>query len=117
MSNKEKFIEEVDVMLNNGNELSEEAEKFFQSLKAEVPASPVMTERGMQIIQYMQGATESTFTCKHISEGLGLASRSISGAMRKLVTDGFVEKAGKDTIIYSLTEKGKEFEIDNNLKI
>ena len=39
---------------------------------------------------------------------------SISGAMRKLVSDGFVEKAGKDPIIYSLTEKGKEYEIDNN---
>ena len=114
MNNKEKFIEEVEVMLNNGNELSEEAEKFFQSLKAEVTAAPVMTERGVQIIQYMQGATESAFTCKHIAEGLGLASRSISGAMRKLVTDGFVEKAGKDPIIYSLTEKGKEYEIDNN---
>ena len=36
--------------------------------------------------------------------------------MRKLVTDGFVEKAGKDPIIYSLTMKGAEFEIDNNLK-
>ena len=34
--------------------------------------------------------------------------------MRKLVSDGFVEKAGKDPIIYSLTEKGKEYEIDNN---
>lgn len=114
MSNKEKFIEEVEVMLNNGNELSEEAEKFFQSLKAEAAAVPVMTERGIQIIQYMQGATEFAFTCKHIAEGLGLASRSISGAMRKLVTDGFVEKAGKDPIIYSLTEKGREYEIDNN---
>ena len=114
MSNKEKFIEEVEVMFKNGNELSEEAEKFFQSLKAEVAAAPEMTERGVQIIQYMQGATESAFTCKHIAEGLGLASRSISGAMRKLVTDGFVEKAGKDPIIYSLTEKGKEYEIDNN---
>ena len=114
MSNKEKFIEEVEVMLNNGNEFSEEAEKFFQSLKAEAAAVPVMTERGIQIIQYMQNATEFAFTCKHISEGLGLASRSISGAMRKLVSDGFVEKTGKDPIIYSLTEKGKEYEIDNN---
>ena len=114
MSNKEKFIEEVEVMLNNGNEFSEEAEKFFQSLKAEAAAVPVMTARGIQILHYMQGSTEFAFTCKHISEGLGLASRSISGAMRKLVSDGFVEKAGKDPIIYSLTEKGKEYEIDNN---
>lgn len=114
MSNKEKFIEEVEVMLNNGNEFSEEAKKFFQSLKAEAAAAPTMTERGIQIIQYMQNATEFALTCKHISEGLGLASRSISGAMRKLVSDGFVEKAGKDPIIYSLTEKGKEYEIDNN---
>lgn len=117
MSNKEKFIEEVEVMLNNGNEFSEEAEKFFQSLKAEAAAVPVMTARGIQILHYMQGSTEFAFTCKHIAEGLGLASRSISGAMRKLVADGFVEKAGKDPIIYSLTMKGAEFEVDNNLKI
>jgi hypothetical protein len=35
----------------------------------------------------------------------------VSGAMRKLVTDEFVEKVGQDPVIYTLTQKGKEIEI------
>ena len=31
--------------------------------------------------------------------------------MRKLVTDGYVEKVGQDPVIYKLTEKGQEIEI------
>jgi hypothetical protein len=32
--------------------------------------------------------------------------------MRKLVTDGFVEKVGQDPVIYSITENGKNINID-----
>jgi DNA-binding PadR family transcriptional regulator len=32
--------------------------------------------------------------------------------MRKLVTDGFVEKIGQDPVYYSITEKGKNITID-----
>jgi hypothetical protein len=35
--------------------------------------------------------------------------------MRKLVTDGYLEKLGKDPIIYILTEKGKTFNIKENI--
>ena len=48
---------------------------------------------------------------KDIAEGLFISSRGVSGAMRKLVTDGYVEKVGQDPVIYSLTEKGKIVEI------
>jgi DNA-binding PadR family transcriptional regulator len=41
-----------------------------------------------------------------------MSSRTISGAMRKLVNDGFVEKIGKDPVIYTLTEKGKNYIIE-----
>ena len=36
----------------------------------------------------------------------------VSGAMRKLVTDGFVEKVGQDPVIYSITENGKNINIE-----
>jgi Mn-dependent DtxR family transcriptional regulator len=36
----------------------------------------------------------------------------VSGAMRKLVTDGYVEKVGESPVIYMLTEKGKNITID-----
>jgi hypothetical protein len=32
--------------------------------------------------------------------------------MRKLVTDGFCEKVGSDPVIYTITEKGKNYKID-----
>jgi predicted transcriptional regulator len=33
--------------------------------------------------------------------------------MRKLVTDGFVEKVGQDPVMYILTEKGKNIKIED----
>ena len=47
-----------------------------------------------------------------IAEGLFISSRAVSGAMRKLVTDGFVEKVGQDPVMYALTEKGRNIEIE-----
>ena len=32
--------------------------------------------------------------------------------MRKLVTDGYIEKVGKDPVVYMITEKGKTIEIE-----
>ena len=48
---------------------------------------------------------------RDIAEGLFIASRAVSGAMRKLVTDGYVEKVGQDPVVYTLTELGKNIEI------
>jgi predicted transcriptional regulator len=49
---------------------------------------------------------------KDIAAGLGLSSRAVSGTLRKLVNDGFVDKMGKDPIIYTITEKGTNYTID-----
>ena len=49
---------------------------------------------------------------KDIAEELFVNSRKVSGAMRKLVNDGFVEKLGKEPVVYELTEKGKNIVID-----
>ena len=43
---------------------------------------------------------------------LSSSSRSVSGTMRKLVSDGFVEKIGDKSALYIITTKGKELEID-----
>ena len=48
-----------------------------------------------------------------IGEGLFISSRTVSGAIRKLVTDGFVEKVGQDPVIYVITEQGKNIEIED----
>jgi predicted transcriptional regulator len=49
---------------------------------------------------------------RDIAEGLFISSRAVSGAMRKLVTDGFVEKLGADPVVYTITEKGKNVTIN-----
>ena len=49
---------------------------------------------------------------KAIAEGMGVSSRSVSGAIRKLVNDGFVEKVSTDPVLYSITAKGIEVTID-----
>jgi DNA-binding HxlR family transcriptional regulator len=41
-----------------------------------------------------------------------ISSRSVSGSIRKLVTDGFVEKVSTDPVLYALTDKGNEVTID-----
>jgi DNA-binding PadR family transcriptional regulator len=33
--------------------------------------------------------------------------------MRKLTTDGFVEKVGSDPVIYTITEKGKNYKFED----
>lgn len=48
---------------------------------------------------------------KEIAENLLISSRAVSGSMRKLVSDGFVEKVSQNPIVYTLTEKGKNIEI------
>jgi Mn-dependent DtxR family transcriptional regulator len=53
--------------------------------------------------------TKPLLKAKDIAEGLGISARTVSGAMRKLVTDNYVEKISTDPIIYSLTEKGKSY--------
>ena len=40
-----------------------------------------------------------------------ISSRCIAGAMRKLTSDGYCEKFGDNPIVYSLTEKGKNYKI------
>ena len=54
----------------------------------------------------------NTWKSKDIAEGLFISSRSVSGSIRKLVNDGFVEKVGQDPTIYSITEQGKNIKID-----
>lgn len=41
-----------------------------------------------------------------------ISSRKVSGSIRKLVSDGFVEKFGSNPVVYTLTEKGKNFDIE-----
>ena len=117
MRKKEKFIKFIDELLqNNPNALDEDAMAFFLALKQQDEARADFTDKGKMILVFIQENKElynNVFQAKTIGEGLGIPSRSISGSIRKLVSDGYVEKLGTNPSVYSLTQKGAEVRFDN----
>lgn len=114
MNKKESFITEVLKLTGNNPEkvFSSDALDFWNGLQVSGDsAKPKFTENGKLVLQYMKNNKESfnnLFKAKDIGEGLGISSRTASGAMRKLVTDGYVEKVGTDPIVYAVTSAGIE---------
>ena len=118
MSKKEAFIDYVTKIMDElaAPEMSEEAQEYWDALRfKEEKEKPMFTDNGKLILKYMQEhVTDMPMgKAKDIGEGLFISSRAVSGAIRKLVTDGFVEKIGQDPVVYALTEKGKEIEIND----
>jgi DNA-binding MarR family transcriptional regulator len=112
MTPREKFIEELEDYISHETVIpfSEEAWSFFQSIKSmkDKEVAP-FTEKGAHILIWLQqnyASYNNVLKAKDIAEGMFVASKSVSGAMRKLVTDGYVEKIGKDPVVYTITEKG-----------
>ena len=79
-----------------------------------VKEKPELTDNGKLILKYMQDHPETiTWKAKDVAEGLFISSRTVSGSMRKLVTDSFAEKVSEQPVIYTLTEKGKNYKIED----
>ena len=114
MTKKDEFIKYVEDLIDgNHYEMSENVRLYWEAFKGKVEEDkPLFTDNGKLILQYLQD-NQSTpmWKAKDIAEGMFVSSRTVSGAMRKLVSDGYVEKVGQDPVIYSLTEKGKAVEI------
>jgi len=114
MTKKEKFINEVLAIAGDAPEkvFSADALDFWNGLNASGDVGkPKFTENGKLVLKYMQNNKENynnLFKAKEIGEGLGISSRTASGAMRKLVTDGYIEKIGEAPVVYSLTAAGTE---------
>lgn len=117
MTKKEKFIEFVE------KECFEKIEKenidndvviYWEALKSKREVEkPVLTDNGKLVLKFLQDHPEiQTAKARDIAEEMFISSRTVSGSMRKLVSDGFVEKIGQDPTVYSITEKGKELQID-----
>lgn len=116
MTNKEQFIKEVeDMICKSCTILSEGARAYFEQLKAtpEKEKEP-FTENGAKVLIWMQENYESynnILKAKEIGDGLFCSSRTVSGALRKLVTDGYVNKTAGTPTCYSLTESGMTVEV------
>jgi len=114
MSLKQDFINYVEQNFVT-NPMPDNLTEYWEKFKGATGSGekPVFTDNGKQILAYLQSHPETTtWKSKDIAEGMFISSRTVSGAIRKLVTDGFVEKVGQDPVIYSITEKGKEINID-----
>lgn len=118
MTNRELFIQELEAYISHETTIpfSDGAWAYFQSLKMiQEKEKPMFTENGAKVLQYMQEIhtqNNNIFKAKDICEGLFLpSSRTVSGAMRKLITDGYVSKTGGNPVCYSLTETGKTIEV------
>jgi DNA-binding MarR family transcriptional regulator len=121
MTNKEQFIEEIEELLADHcksygeDALSEGARAYFEQLKAtpEKEKAP-FTENGAKVLIWMQEnyeAYNNILKAKEIGDGLFCSSRTVSGAMRKLITDGYVSKTAGTPTCYSLTESGMTVEV------
>ena len=109
---KEKFIKDVENIMNKyPDEFCEDSKEYFEALKeVKTDDKEIITEKGKEILRTMR-ELDKMVKAKDIAEAMGVSSRTVSGSLRKLSTDGFVEKIGKDPIIYALTDLGKEIEI------
>lgn len=95
------------------NELmNDNIKAYIEALQNNVVEKPEITDNGKIILDYMQKNPDIMLKARDIAEGLFISSRSVSGSLRKLVTDGFVDKIGKDPTVYTLTSKGKEYNIN-----
>ena len=111
MTNKEKFIEEIENITKHFenpcelNEiLSKEAFTFFESLKKKNNTTG-LTENGQKILNFMQEnhqTFENQFTSKTIAEGLEISARSVSGSMSRLISEGYVKKLSTTPVSYEL---------------
>ena len=118
MTKCEIFLNYFDNLLGKANEqfddLPQEVKDFYAALEASKDNEsdkPTFTPIGLQILEFMQQSTAKSFKAKDIAEGLAEVSRKVSGAMRKLLNDGYVEKYGESPVNYIITTKGKEIDL------
>ena len=115
---KQEFIDFLNALIAAAPEVAEE--KMTENVKAYIDAltdkkneKPELTESGTLVLKWLQLAPAGIYKAKDIAEGLFVSSRNVSGAMRKLTADGFVEKVGSDPVLYTITEKGKNYKFED----
>jgi len=116
---KQEFLNFVNALIEANPEVADKlmtdnVKMYLDILKNEKKTDkPVLTDNGKVVLKYMQECGTPMLKARDIAEGLFISSRGVGGALRKLVTDGFCEKVGQDPVIYALTEKGKNYVIEN----
>ena len=122
LATKEKFIILIDELLEKeADNCEEEVKKYWEQLKIYIRENKSesgkqnITELGKKIIKCMQSKESNSekkfLTAKEIAEELFVSPKTVGGAMRKLIKDGYVQKIAGNPINYYLTDKGLVEEI------
>lgn len=115
---REEFLRFIEDLISHNEDyansiMTEDVKTYLEILRTgEDSTKPEITDNGKVVLKYMQDNSIKMAKSRDIAEGLGISSRAVSGTLRKLVNDGFAEKIGKDPVIYTLSEKGKNYKID-----
>lgn len=114
---KQEFLNFLNALMEASPDLTnslmtDSIKSYIDALSSTNTNKPEITDNGKQILKYLQEVNTPALKARDIAEGLFVSSRTVSGSMRKLVADGFVEKVGQDPAIYTITEKGKNYNID-----
>lgn len=123
MNKYKQFLDYFDWLVENCKQpvvMPDEVQDVYNMLQEQqAMEKPMFTESGLSILEYLQTCDAKSLKARDIADGMVISSRQVSGAIRKLVTDGFVDKMGSSPVIYSLTKKGRDFDIKsykNSLK-
>lgn len=115
MNKYKQFLDYFDWLVENCKQsvvMPNEVQDVYNMLQEQqAMEKPMFTESGLSILEYLQTCDAKSLKARDIADGMVISSRQVSGAIRKLVTDGFVDKMGSSPVIYSLTTKGKDFDI------
>lgn len=105
-----EFLQELEQFSNN---FSPAAMDFYNELREK--AQNTFTENGKKILICMQKNQETykTFSSKQLGELLFMPPRSVSGAMKKLLNEGYCRKQATNPVTYELTTLGSETQLDD----
>lgn len=136
MTEKEEFLKTVESLLKvmdspsetidrNTIHFNDQSKKYCEFLITQGKANPtsmgsasIFTDTNLKILICMRENYKkhnNVFSSKSIGDEIFMTSRSVSGSIRKLVELGFVEKMGKNPVSYSLTQKGIEYDLNQEL--
>lgn len=110
-----RIIEEFDKDITKTTH-EEQVKRYWKALLDGEETGKKVTENGQKILIFMQEneeAMNNIFTSKEIAEALFVSGRSISGSMRKLFGDGYINKEGNNPVKYSLTDLGRNLSLKN----
>lgn len=122
MTDKESFLDYISRIIEEFDKditktaYGEQVRRYWKVLLDGEETDKRVTENGQKILIFMQENEEvmnNIFTSKEIAEALFVSGRSISGSMRKLFGDGYINKEGNNPVKYSLTDLGRNLSLKN----